>query len=133
MATMSSILRGSWPLLGIILLMGCGSDKQVISATVSRSPDNSWIATTEVVQYGGPGTAGMQIQVSLSPSRQPQERAQIFLANDDQQPAALADGVAVSWQDTKHLRIRYPERVSVDFLAVRASGIAISSDEYRRH
>ncbi len=125
LAPMNALL----PLLIILLLSACGEDKKTIASSTSQSPDGSWVATVDVIQYGGPGTAGLQTQVSLSPSRQPDHRAQILLIEDNQVTSSIGRDVSVSWQGAGHLNVRYPKGSVVDFQAIKAAGITVSSEE----
>lgn len=116
------------PLFLALSLVGCGDDKKVTALTTSRSPDGNWAVFANMVQYGGPGTAGLQIEVSLGPARQPDERAMILLLDPDQRVSAAGDTILVNWRSSRSLSIKYPKGSSIDFQAIKAYGLNISAD-----
>jgi hypothetical protein len=103
------------------LVSGC-KDAATIWSTESNSPDGRWVATAQTDQYGGPGTAGLQSTVSLSQGKGRQDKIEILQLS---QNATMVD-LKLSWLTPTHLEITYKQPASVDFQAVKCSGIDIS-------
>lgn len=115
-------------LFAVLTLYGCGDDKGIVSSNDTLSPDGNWIATVDVVQYGGPGTAGLQTEVKLGPSRRREERTLILLAESNQLSSSSNQHIYVLWQGSRHIYIKYPSADTIDFKADQAYNVTITAD-----
>jgi hypothetical protein len=103
-------------------------DQAVIATSTVKSPDGLWIARSTTTQFGGPGTAGLQIAVDLVRIARPKEPIQILLIDPVTSWEDPATRVSMSWLDADHLVLRYPDRALIDFQAIKAAGIEIAAE-----
>jgi hypothetical protein len=103
-------------------------DQAVIATSTAKSPDGRWVAKSTTTQYGGPGTAGLEIAVDLFRVERPKEPIHVLLIDPVTSWADPATRVSMSWIGADHLVLRYPARALIDFQAIKAAGIEIAAE-----
>jgi hypothetical protein len=108
--------------LGFCLFAVACEDAAVIWKAQETSADGHWVASAQMKQFGGPGTAGLETVV--------------FLAHPgDQKPTAIlvfspempdAGEVEMRWLTNTHLEVTYHKDTQVDFQAIKCAGVDIS-------
>lgn len=108
-------------------LVGCGDDSAVVWKNAVTSPSGGKVVSTEVVQFGGLGTAAVITTVRIS--RQDGEGKPVDVLVLQNPSAANMDAIRVDtiWRDAKHLDITFPSDATLDFRADFYGGIEISS------
>jgi hypothetical protein len=108
-----------------VLVSGC-RDVATIWSAQSRSPDGQWLAKAQTDQYGGPGTAGVQTNVSLERTSDSDHPADILsFSNETAYPLGITN-VEMRWLTPSHLEVGYKGHASLDFQVVKFGGIEIS-------
>jgi hypothetical protein len=120
-----------------VLEFGC-QDVQTVWSAEATSPDGVWVANAHTEVHGGPGAAGVQTIVYLKRTNARQHRIlalldpgpwrpiDILLLSYESEYAASKD-LKMEWAGPSHLELTYHEHGSIDFQAVKASGVEISA------
>jgi hypothetical protein len=105
------------------LVFGC-RDSAIIWSAESRSPDGHWLASARTEQFGGAGTASVETSVYLKQNSQPPVEILEF-SNDSAFPSGVTN-VDMNWVNPTHLEVTYKGHPTIDFQAVKCSGVDIS-------
>lgn len=108
-----------------VLLASCSGGATVWSAQV-KSPDATWIASARTVQYGGPGNAGLYTYVYLNAKGSSRSPVMMLLFDDEYVTPGNRTHVKMTWVTQKHLEIAYKSGVTIEYQAIKYSGIDVS-------
>jgi hypothetical protein len=117
-----------------VLLCGCRNNPTTTWSAEARSPDGQWLATARSQRWGGPGNAYAATTVDLKWIKGSQPPTQVLVFSH--QYATM--NLKMEWVTPTHLEVTYGasaepgDRVSLDFQAVKMSGVDISVRELSR-
>ena len=114
-----------WMLIaGCALLAGCRDEGTTIWSKEARSPDGYWLATARTKQWSGPGTAYVATSVYLKRTNGPKDEIEVLEFSHEDTPRMY---LAMDWVTPKHLDVTYGSRATIDFQAIKCSGIDITA------
>ncbi|HEY3637848.1 MAG TPA: hypothetical protein VGK90_06815 [Rhizomicrobium sp.] len=115
-------------ILVVAVPVGC-SDKVTVKTYRYLSPDNHWVVTADTIQHFGPGTAGIETPVYLSPANSDNpKKVQIlyFLHNGDESPQDFY--FRAVWQSPSRVTVFYHGDVNLEYQVARIHGIQITAE-----
>jgi hypothetical protein len=124
----SALLLALWlfTVTSCTLISGCRDEGTVIWSKEVRSPDGRWLATAATKQWSGPGNAYVATSVYLKEKDSAQPSVEVLgFSNDSAYPSGVTN-VTMDWVTPKHLNVTYGSHATLDFQAVKCSGIDIS-------
>lgn len=113
-------------LLICALLVGCGSDQATIWSTKSASPDGQLTASASTTQIAGPGNNWVGTTVYLEQTKVARPVLVLSFSNESEYPAGVT-AVTLHWLSNSQLDVTYKDGATIEFQAVRAIGVAIST------
>jgi hypothetical protein len=109
-----------------VLVSGCRDEGTTIWSKEVRSPDGSWLATAATKQWSGPGNAYVATSVYLKEKGSAQPPVEVLgFSNDSAYPSGVTN-VTMDWVTPTHLNVTYGSHATLDFQAIKCSGIDIS-------
>lgn len=109
-----------------ILASSCSNDAATIWSAKAPSPDGHWVAIANTDQQSGPGTDGIYTVVSLKRINDSRPPTQILLFSHNEESNAHTIDMRIHWLTSSHLNVTYNGRATLDFQAIKCSGIDIS-------
>ena len=113
-------------LLICALLVGCGSDQATIWSTKLASPNGQLTASASTTQIAGPGNNWVGTTVYLEQTKVARPVLVLSFSNESAYPAG-ATAVALHWLSNSQLDVTYKEGATIEFQAIKAIGVAIST------
>lgn len=124
----STIFWATWvfTVASCALLSGCRDKGTIIWSKEMRSPDGRWLATAATRQWSGPGNAYVATTVYLKEKDSQEPPVEVLgFSNDSAYPSGVTN-VTMDWVTPKHLNVTYGSHATLDFQAIKCSGIDIS-------
>jgi hypothetical protein len=121
---------GFFTVASCMLMFGCRDEGTTIWSKEMRSPDGRWLATAATRQWSGPGNAYVATTVYLKQKDSQQPPVEVLgFSNDSAYPSGVTN-VTMDWVTPKHLNVTYGSHATLDFQAVKCSGIDISVSNF---
>jgi hypothetical protein len=105
---------------------GCKGGSETIWSSETRSPDGKMIASARTVAQSGFGTGYIGTFVSLSSAKGSQPPIAILQLSDTFETPSDEISVEMKWLTPTHLELAYKGHRTLDFQAVKCSGVDIS-------
>jgi hypothetical protein len=116
------LLRQRAFILGLCLFAAACEDAAVIWKAQDASPDGHWVASAQMKQFGGPGTAGLETIVFLA--HPGDKKLTAILVFSPEMPNV--GQIEMHWLTNTHLDVTYHSDTRVDFQAIKCAGVDIS-------
>ena len=107
-------------------LVGCGSDQAIIWSTKSASPNGQITASASTTQIAGPGINSVDTTVYLEQTKVARPVLILSFSNQSAYPAGVT-AVTLHWLSNSQLEVTYKDGATIEFQAVKAIGVAIST------
>jgi hypothetical protein len=116
-----------------VCIFGSGCrDVATIWSAESRSPDGNWLAVARTEHQGGAVTSSLLTIVYLKWLHGSQPPVKILEFSYVSLYPAGGTNVAMTWITPSHLEVAYKEQPTIDFQAVKCTGIDISLRDLSR-
>jgi hypothetical protein len=111
-----------------VLFAGCDSDQAIIWSATDASPNGALIASAHTTQTGGPGTAFVGTEVILEQAKIANKIAILGFSNESAYPTG-ATAVKLHWLSNSHLDVTFKPGATIEFQAIKALGVTITTHE----
>jgi hypothetical protein len=108
------------------LFAGCGSDQATIWSTKSLSPNGQLTVSASTTQITGPGNNWVGTTVHLEQTKVARPVLVLSFSNESASPADVT-AVKLHWLSNSQLDVTYKNGATIEFQAVKALGVVIST------
>ena len=113
-------------LLVCALVVGCGSDHATIWSTKTASPNGQLTASASTTLNSGPGNDWVGTTVYLEQTKVARPVLILSFSNESAYPTGVT-AVALHWLSNSQLDVTYKDGARIEFQAVKAIGVVIST------